>query len=573
MKKLIWLSCIMAAVLMLLVSGAVFAEVEEPPAIVPDGVDCVEATVIEMPSGDPASVENPPAIALQESGTGEESPAVIPTDTTEPELSVDTQDSVTQITAEEEAPGEAQDVEIVLVNAQGEPMDMASQETADLLVIPDPYFYIAGVKIPHTSIMEAVNDIVAMGVLPDDGMIYVENNTYLENVSINGVDNLILSGLKGLVSENGSAFTTIDGSVTLNGLTAGFTLKGFTIINGGVSIVNNPGAIVLEDLDVSNPAGIGIVIGDRNSYHHGSAALKDVRANDNASHGATIFTTGNISVINSSFDDNAGNGLRVESSAGTITIKGVTASRNADRGIYNLNPFTKTFTLQHVQANDNGLHGLDLGFSHSTSGTATGAFIADTVYLRNNNTSGTTTPPIEGFKLTTYGAVTLKNILIEGTTNGSGLNLLHYSTTPVVLQNVISHGNGNIGLSIGTRGNVSLTSVKSTGNGTDGVKITNWGPDGIGTITITSPASAGISGANDFSDNGGYGLFLASNKNITLSNLDASRNGLDGLYAVTAGNLTISKTLSNWANGFNGNEGGSGILSRAEGSEIGRAHV
>ena len=263
------------------------------------------------------------------------------------------------------------------------------------------------------------------------------------------------------------------------------------------------------------------MIGARESYHHGTATLKDVRSNHNTSHGATIFTTGNITITNSSFDDNVGNGLRVESSAGTITIKGVTASDNTERGIYNLNPFIKTFTLQHVQANNNGLYGLDLGFSHSTLGTATGAFFADTIYARNNNLN--IGSAISGFKVTTNGAITLKNILVESTKNGNGLYLLHYSTTPVVLQNVISRDNDKNGIDIGSRGNVSLTSVKSTGNKGDGARITNWGSDGIGTITITSPASAGTTGANDFSSNDGIGLYLASNKTSPLPTWTSAR--------------------------------------------------
>lgn len=693
MKKLFWLSCAAAAVSLLLMSGAVFAEGGEPPAAAPECVDCGSPALTEAPADDPAVVGNTPDSDLQYINLDEDDPAEASVEGTEPEPSGDPQASAAQVTSDEKAPDAAEELEIVLLNAQGEPLDMASQETAEVMALPDPYFFIGGVRHSHSSLSDALTDITNLNKLPDLGIIYYENGTYSEAINIDGVGS-ILSGLKGIVSENGSEFTIINNNVTLNGLTAGFTLKGFTI-NGVVSIVNNTGAIVLEDLDVSNPAGIGIVIGSEASTHKGSATLKNVKSHHNSSHGATIFAdgnisvtnsslnfngtdttpgdglwvessagtitiqdvitaentgigirseefkkgatlkrvvanvngsggisllkgagsilledleasgnsgtgivigekntfhigaitlrnvkvnenpisngatifaTGNIAVSNSSFDDNGGNGLRVESSAGSITLKGITASLNDARGIYNLNAFTKTFTLQHVQANNNGLHGLDLGFSHSTLGTATGAFIADTVYLRNNNTSGTTTPPIEGFKLTTNGAVTLKNILIEGTTNGSGLNLLHYSTTPVLLQNVISRGNGKIGLSIGTRGNVSLTSVKSTDNGTDGTRITNWGPDGIGTITITSPASAGTAGANDFSSNDGIGLYLASNKNITLANLDVSKNGLDGLVAITAGNLAISKTLPNWINGFNGNEGGSGILSRAEGN-------
>jgi hypothetical protein len=555
MKKIVWLSFVTAAVSMLLVSGAVYAEGGEPPAAAPDCVDCAQA-----PLDDSVIMESAPAHILEEAGT--------PVELKEPDLSVNLQGPVAQVATGEALPGEAQNLEVTLLNAQGEPLDMASQDTADVLTLPDPYYFFGGQKQSFTSIMDAINDIISKQQFPDDGLIYVEDdfegNPYAENVVIDGVAHLILSGLKGLHSEHGSAYTTIDGSVTLNGLTAGFTLKGFTI-NGLVDIKNNTGNIVLEDLDVCNPAGIGIVIGDRNSLHQGSAALKEVKANDNFSHGATIFTTGNITVTNASFDGNGGDGLRVESTGGTITLKGITASRNDARGIYNANiGFSKTFILQHVQVNNNGLHGVDVGYKF-----ATGAFVADNVYVQNNNKNGLTTPPIEGFKLTTLGAVILKNVLIEGTKNGDGLNLIHNSFTPVVLQNVVSRDNDKVGLSISSDGNITLTSVKSTENILGGAVIRNDTPGDNGTIIITSPVSAGTAGANDFSNNSnGIGLDVRSNKNITLTNLVASGNGKDGVYAVTVGNLTISKTLPNWANGLNGNSGGNGIFLRVDGNVI-----
>jgi len=66
MKKIFWLSCAAPAVALLLMSGAVFAEGEEPPAAAPECVDCGEDAVTESSSNDPVIVENTPDSDYQE---------------------------------------------------------------------------------------------------------------------------------------------------------------------------------------------------------------------------------------------------------------------------------------------------------------------------------------------------------------------------------------------------------------------------------------------------------------------------------------------------------------------------
>jgi len=556
---LISLMAIMAA---LLVSGTVFAEGEQPPAAPSECGECI------------AQVPPQTAPLLEETPAAEETTNGIEVDDPSAGLPA----AAVEETSASSAPVQEQQADIVIVDDAGDPLDMASQASAEKISNADPrwkvgtqwYSVVAdeGSCYPGTSVADdtcfvetgsfitfAINKMTDTG-MPTDGKLFVEAGEYTEDVVIDSTRSL----LSGLIGVDGSALTTINGNISITDNINGFTLSGFTVINGGISILNSTGALLLEDLNVSDAPGTGIVIGTDSNFHQGAATLKDVRVNGNTSHGATIFTTGNISVTNSSFDDNGGDGLRVESNAGTITLKGISASRNDARGIYNVNfGFSKTFTLQHVQVNDNGLYAVDVG-----KNTATGAFIADMVYAQNNNTS-LYTGAIMGFKVTTNGAITLKNILVESTANGDGIALIHNSATPIVLQNVVSRFNDKTGIVIGTDGNVSLTSVKSTNNGADGIKVTNYGPGDKGTITITSPASAGSAGANEFSNNVGNGLDLRSNNTITLTNLDASGNGKDGLYAWTTGNLTISKNLPNWANGF-ANNGQNGIYLRVDGN-------
>jgi len=268
-KRIVWMFAA-TLIALLMFSGAVFAEGEEP-ATVPAGEPApaaveepapvpadepvlapVEAPAVEpvvVPAAEPV-VEAPAAVEqpVAEAAVVEVSPAVsVP---------------LTEEATSSEVVAALAEADLVLVDANGEMVDMASVESTELLIVPDPYFYIGGVFYGYGSITDAINDLILMNKVPDGGIIYVEDGAYAENVTINGTLNPILKNLKGLISENGSASTTINGTVTLNGLLSGFTLQGFTITDG-VVITNSKGALVLKDLNVTNPAGSGIQVGEQ----------------------------------------------------------------------------------------------------------------------------------------------------------------------------------------------------------------------------------------------------------------------------------------------------------------------
>ena len=101
------------------------------------------------------------------------------------------------------------DVEVVLVDGEGEPLDMASEESAEALTDADPYFKVGTTTYRFFAapgvctsqypgdpncfdnqgadvIQDAINYIRDNGTIPSDGKIYVEKATYTSNVTING---------------------------------------------------------------------------------------------------------------------------------------------------------------------------------------------------------------------------------------------------------------------------------------------------------------------------------------------------------------------------------------------------
>ena len=255
-----------------------------------------------------------------------------------------------------------------------------------------------------TPIQDAL-DRINGGLLPSDRKLYVESGTYNESITLRGTDPL-LSLMNGIIG-TGSADTTINGDIYVEGNLNGFTLSGFTIL-GNVAFMDNSGTLKLEDLEVSNDSGNGVDVNN----HNGNVELNNVKSNNNYGGGASIHngdSRGSVKIINSSFDNNGNmdddlseTGLSIITSK-TITIEGVSASRNLGLGIlafnfskltisnviasYNEDPYTtqslgaggiSAFTdksasvvFEYIQANYNGGDGISL----STSGSVKANYI------------------------------------------------------------------------------------------------------------------------------------------------------------------------------------------------------
>ncbi|MCL5429432.1 MAG: right-handed parallel beta-helix repeat-containing protein, partial [Chloroflexi bacterium] len=85
------------------------------------------------------------------------------------------------------------------------------------------------------------------------------------------------------------------------------------------------------------------------------------------------------------------------------------------------------------------------------------------------------------------------------------------------------YSNGDYGLWIESKGNISITGLDATNNGSFGALLDNWWDGATGTVTITGPAT----GDNSFNDNWGDGLIIYSTRAITVSKLSAYSNGVD----------------------------------------------
>lgn len=481
MKKYFRYACMAistAVLIALLTTSLVFAESETPENPDADtGVEQVDETgadegetpsveeATETTDGD-STAETPDASGetgedgqdevIPEDGSGGESTTEEGEDGEDPETQLPEEENpesieeevepVSENGQEEESPDENSGEEsvedltleedpetIVLSDENGEPLDMASQESADAVASGDPWWISGGVKYavvfsegdcPSDTVYgstcwandypieHALSLIDGNNLVPSDGKLYVEAGNYSDNVVIDGSSgNGNLSGLTGLIG-SGSGTITLTGSINISNTTSGFTLSGFTV-NGAVSLDNNSGSLYLEDLYISNENGDGLNVTNQN----GSVYLTNVQSRGNKGDGANIdntaSTSGLVNITSSSFDFNDDEsdltwnvGLNINTN-GKVFLEGVSASRN------------------------NGSGALISGFTALT--------VNNSIFDRNF---------VDPFS--------------SSTPYGYGLQATTSNAATVTLKNVYAYYNDNTAIDIVTGGSVFLTNVRGS---------------------------------------------------------------------------------------------------------------
>ncbi len=463
-----------------------FAQDEVPPEVVP-----AEAPMEVMPTNAaPAEAVTPdvPGEAIQTEAAPEEVLAVEPTVTV----------PVDETPAAEPSLAEALDeAGLVLADASGEPLAMATQSSEQLINNGDPYLWVGTTKYSYmvscgttsnctedpNPIQRAIDDIKNGVRTPTDKTLYFEANSIYDvsHIQINDVVNL--TRLMGAVDP-----TTGVPSVTINVVdyleisyqNSGFTIYGFNINGdttlkdpgyGALDIWVNSGILTVSDVCLYNadPEGLGLSIGE----HNGAVILQNVESSDNVGGGAYIYTRDSsvapVTIKNSSFNRNQGNYGAVNGIA--INTRG-------------------SLTLDGVSANDN------LGSSQAA------------------------------LHLIQSGNLTIKNSVFNGNSNNWAIKTYQNINGIVSLDNVFANNNF-AGIGISGSGNFTINNVHGNNNDRAGgffdscLDLTEpfdtCSNPGVGNITITN---------SEFNQNisNNQGLFVVAKGAITLTNVDASDN-------------------------------------------------
>ncbi len=281
----------------------------------------------------------------------------------------------------------------------------------------------------------------------------------------------------------------------------------------------------------------------------GKVTLTNIMSNDNWSRGIEVYSKGVISLTNGTALDNTGNeGVFLENnyngSTASVTLKTVTANGNNNSGVLILT--NGSVTLSNITANNN----------HCKQGWLEDGQTAQDWY---NTEQG---DDRWSFYLEAGTAYTI-NML------GSGVNVSPNISTFVPMMNLYAESDPETRIDFGqpinfTPGTSGWYYVLVNNNdGTDGMYRISL--EGENTPNPDSPdmmfwvdGVAVVAGGNvtfksgTFDDNSLSGLYVSTNGNIIVSNVDGSLNGTDGFDLYNNGSITLSgNNLAN-DNGWHG---------------------
>jgi hypothetical protein len=248
------------------------------------------------------------------------------------------------------------------------------------------------------------------------------------------------------------------------------------------------------------------------------------------------------------FGNNADDGLIVFSK-GLISLTNIDASSN---GQYNM------WVQNNYPEEEWGTYLSDSGWGAYIDNALCNAYedcdgvVGKGITLNGNNTFNGNYQ--DGLWITSLGAI--KAYLLSADSNGSdGAYLDNQWGMLGEVGGVTATGawqgftnNGSRGLNIYSHGPILLTNIIATSNGFYGLDV-----DAMG---LTTSPTVIMNGSNVFNNNGGDGLRIWADGNITLYNLTANNNGWSGTYLNSVfGNVSLYRTMPG-SNTFNGNDDG-----------------
>ena len=397
--------------------------------------------------------------------------------------------------------------DLVLVNEEGDPEPLASEQAAEILVEGDPIWCPEG-QVPDSGNNGCTPSYATFGALVTElrnNATYSGNGVIWVAASYNGNDNSTIN----FSGTNGNLANLRDVSV----------LGGWSGINGNTSIdptspsvlderlrfVNWTGAVSVSNLDINNtPSGASLVINT-----DGDISLNNVTVDGSGTGvGASLnncryvnppgacTVSGDVSVSASEFNNNTTHGLVIQS-PGEVTIENVTADNNGQDGI-NINTRNEAgadVTIQDTTATNNtqdGIHTSNVGGDLTLTGVTA-----------SNNT-----------------AVGIRSIVTQGDVKGSNITANDNITTGILIRDA--------------QGNVTVSNITASDNDTTGIVIRD--------------AQGNVKGSNiTASDNDSTGILIRDAQgNVTGSNVTASNNGGEGIYIRdTQGDITGSYITTN----------------------------
>lgn len=367
--------------------------------------------------------------------------------------------------------------------------------------------------------------------------------------------------LTSVIAKNNGEFGVSSGDgVNIDNSYATLTGKGVTVSNStlqnnngdGLEVTSN-GAINVSGLTVTDnyngTAGITLINNDGLpvSGKYPSVTVSNSRTTVNQVIGLYVNSRGVISVSNVEASANSSYGMQLDNTAAVTTTPGVTVTGSSSTrtmvGGNALNLYIRSHGVVTVSnlsvLQSSAGNGADID-NRGVNTSPLGVTISNCNF--NYNTS-------YGLLAQSYGAITLRSV--EALDNGSyGINLNNSAAATNVGVTIAGKSgrsslsyNGSTGLSVNTRGKVTVSNILTVNNENGGIILYNNSSPDQQTTSLTNIYSAFNSGGS------GYGIRLSVKGNLTLSGIYALNNTNNGVQInSSAGNVTLSGS-SNIASG------------------------
>jgi hypothetical protein len=450
-----------------------------------------------------------------------------------------------------------EDTNVVVLDENGQPMPMATQEAADAILNGDPIWCpmdvdpipgVGGCTASFTTFNGAGGLIAALqtGDYSDAGTIYVAAGYVAAGVdkgtSIT-FDHSTLSTLTDLVFQGG--WNPSDSNINQIFTNTDFNLGQYTTgdqESHGLVFYGWAGSLTLNNISVTDSSG-GLSIDTSSAdvtldHVNVSGSGMDYKDPINAQNGAYIYTTGDVQIIDSTFNNNQGAGLVVQlnnptEAQGDVTLTGMNVfNGNTLFGLIIDKKGSVTFEADsNTTANRNGHDGVVIDN------------IASDINLGGTNTFNENGGTTSGYGLSinyAIGNITLNTITADYNTGG-GVYLDNTSGTDTNFikltgKNEFNNNYYGYGLEAYTLGDINLNNVTADGNDYDGAYLDNCSYDDYeGNCTYSGGGDVTLTGKNEFNANmqngeDGNGLTIYTLGEINLNNVTADENYGGGAY-------------------------------------------
>jgi hypothetical protein len=434
--------------------------------------------------------------------------------------------------------------EIIVLDENGDPQSLASEEAAETLVQGDPVWCPEGATpgdatctasyATFNELIDALEADAALGagaVYTGNGVIWVADSYYQ-----NDDDQIVFNG--SLLSNINSSNLTIQGG--WDDGTTNFGTSGASDLDVSMLIYDWIGNIAINNIfiDSSQPVHFGLYIATDGTINLDNVSVTNTgTAAAGTNDGADLFSGGNITVEDSQFNSNDGTGLEAHSTSGNILLTDVTAENNTLTGAYldtcNLSVDgclgTGNIRVEGTNIfsgnNADGLYIDSGGQTYLTNMTAIGNGTVGIFIVSGANGLG--------------GPVDILTATVQDNMGGPGIYIGQYANSYINLENVLATGNdfGTFIENFGTS-TVNVTNSQFTQNVKTGLDIAS-----VGNIYLFG-VDAGKYGS--YNGNNSNGAYLVSYGDIDVlsstfnGNVQNSSPADPGLYAEATGNITLT---------------------------------